>query len=265
MSIISLLTDFGLQDGFVGVMKGVIWGIIPEVQIADISHQIEPQNVMQGAITLWRVAPYFPDGSVHVAVVDPGVGTERRALAAQLGNQYYIAPDNGLLTPLIQDAKSQDLPCQFIELTNSKYWLSAVSNTFHGRDIFAPVGAHLAAGIDLDDLGNPFDDPILIELSQPTRTQEGWQAHVVAIDIFGNIETDLRADQVESLEQIVVRIKGREIDGLVSSFGHRQAGELIAVISSEGFIEIAVVNGNAALDLKVKIGDVVEVLIKSLE
>lgn len=265
MSLISLLTDFGLQDGFIGVMKGVIWGIIPEVQIADISHQIEPQNVMQGAITLWRVAPYFPDGSVHVAVVDPGVGTERRAMAARLGHHYYVAPDNGLLTPLIQDAKSQGLPCQFVELTNSKYWLSKISTTFHGRDIFAPVGAHLASGIDLEEFGNPFDDPILIELSQPKSIQGGWQAHVAAIDIFGNIGTDLRADQVEGLEQIVVRIKGREIDGLVSSFGHRLPGELIAVISSEGFIEIAVVNGNAALDLKVKIGDVVEVLLNPLE
>ena len=236
MSVLSLLTDFGIQDGFIGVMKGVIWGICPEVKIADISHQIQPQNIIQGAITLWRVAPFFPEGSIHVAVVDPGVGTKRRAIAAQLGDQFYVAPDNGLLTPLIQDAKPQGLPSKFVELTDPKYWLSDVSNTFHGRDIFAPVGAYLASGIKLEELGNPIDDPILIELPQPIKTQAGWQAHVVAIDIFGNIGTDLLAEQVENFEDIVIRLKGREILGLVGSFGFREPGELIAVVDSKGFI-----------------------------
>ncbi|MGB2962818.1 MAG: SAM-dependent chlorinase/fluorinase [Anaerolineales bacterium] len=264
MSVLSLLTDFGIQDGFVGVMKGVIWGICPEVKIADISHQIQPQNIMQGAITLWRVAPFFPEGSVHVAVVDPGVGTNRRALAAQLGDQYYVAPDNGLLTPLIQDAKSQGLIHNFVELTNPKFWLSDISNTFHGRDIFAPVGAYLASGIKFEDLGNQIDDPILIELPQPIKIQAGWQAHVVAIDIFGNIQTDLLAEQVEDFKEVVIRLKEREIVGLVGSFGYREPGELIAVVDSKGFIEVAVVNGNAADALGVSTGDVIEVLSKSM-
>lgn len=264
MSVLSLLTDFGIQDGFIGVMKGVIWGIFPDVKIADISHQIQPQNILQGAITLWRAAPFFPEGSVHVAVVDPGVGTKRRAIAAQLGTQFYVAPDNGLLTPLIQDAKSQGFFHNFVELTNPNYWLSDISTTFHGRDIFAPVGAYLASGIKLEDFGPQIDDPILIELPQPIKTQAGWQAHVVAIDIFGNIGTDLLAEQLKDFEDIVIRLKGREIEGLVSSFGHREPGELTALVSSNGFIEVAIVNGNAADVLGVKTGDVVEVLSKSM-
>lgn len=264
MSVLSLLTDFGMQDGFIGVMKGVIWGICPEVKIADISHQIKPQNIMQGAITLWRVAPFFPEGSIHVAVVDPGVGTNRRALAAQLGDQLYVAPDNGLLTPLIQDAKSQGLFQFFVELTDPKYWLSDISNTFHGRDIFAPVGAYLASGVKLEDLGNQIDDPILIELSQPIKIQSGWQAHVVAIDIFGNIQTDLLAERVEDFDEVVLRLKERDILGLVGSFGYREPGELIAVVDSKGFIEVAIVNGNAAEVLGVTSGDVIEVLSKSM-
>ena len=245
-------------------MKGVIWGICPEVRIADISHQIEPQNVMQGALTLWRAARFFPEGSIHVAVVDPGVGTKRRALAAQLGDQLYVAPDNGLLTPLIQDAKSQGLLHNFVELTDPNYWLSDVSNTFHGRDIFAPVGAYLASGIKIEDLGTQIDDPILIELSQPIKIQAGWQAHVVAIDIFGNIQTDLLAERVENFDEVVIRLKGHEIEGLVSSFGYRDPGEFIAVVGSEGYIAVAIVNGNAADVLGVMTGDVIEVLSKSM-
>ena len=263
MSIMSLMTDFGTQDGFVGVMKGVIWGICPKVQIADISHSIQPQNVLQGAVMLWRVAPYFEADSVHVAVVDPGVGTKRRAMAAQLGDQLYVVPDNGLLTPLIMDAETDGLHMAFFDLDNSKYWLNQVSQTFHGRDIFAPVGAHLAAGVPLAELGTPMDDPVLLPWSRPKKTDFGWEAHITAIDVFGNIRTDLRADQVVDIEPVVVHILGREIDGLVDSYGHRQLGELVSLVDSEGYIEVAIVNGNAARALSAKAGDLVKVLSKS--
>ncbi|OQY33337.1 MAG: hypothetical protein B6I38_03660 [Anaerolineaceae bacterium 4572_5.1] len=262
MPVLSLLTDFGTQDGFVGVMKGVIWTICPEVQIADISHQIKPQNVMQGAMTLWRVAPFFAAGSVHVAVVDPGVGTKRRAIAAQLGTQFYVAPDNGLLTPLIRDAESERLPIKFVNLDNPDYWLNDITSTFHGRDIFAPVGAHLAAGAPLEKLGTPMDDPVLLSWSKPQKTDFGWETHITAIDVFGNIRTDLRADQIADMQPVIVRILDREIDGLVSSYGHREPGNLIALVDSEGYIEVAIVNGNAAHALNAKTGDVVEVLSK---
>lgn len=258
MRVLSLLTDFGTQDGFVGVMKGVIWEICPEVHIADISHQIQPQNVQQGAVTLWRVAPFFGEGTIHVAVVDPGVGTHRRAIAAQLGNQRYVAPDNGLLTPLFQDAKRENLPITFVDLDNPDYWLKNISGTFHGRDIFAPVGAHLAAGVPLNKLGTPINNPILMDWSEAERRSQGWEAHITAIDVFGNLRTDLRADRIQG--DVRVRILGEKIEGLVKSYGHQESGDLVALVDSEGYLEVAVVNGNAAKRLDAKVGDPVEVI-----
>lgn len=257
MSILTLLTDFGTQDGFIGVMKGVIWGICPDVKIADLSHQIEPQNVLHGAVTLSRVAPFFPAGTVHVAVVDPGVGTARRAIAAQLGTQRYVAPDNGLLTPLIQDAEAEHLPLTFVALDNPEYWLKSITGTFHGRDLFAPVGAHLAAGVPLEELGTLIDDPILLEMPTPEKTDTGWTAHITLIDHFGNIRTNLHVDKVDA--NTTIRIAGVEIDGLVKSYGHRDVGTLVALGDSGGYLEVAVVNGNAAKRLEVKVGDVINV------
>lgn len=261
MSVLSLLTDFGTQDGFVGVMKGIIWSICPEVKIADISHQIQPQNVMQAALTLFRVAPFFGDGTVHVAVVDPGVGTRRRAIVAQLGMQFCVAPDNGLLTLLIQDAEEKHLPTKFVELNNPDYWLNRVSSTFHGRDIFAPVGAHLAADVPIEKLGTPIDDPLLLDFPKATKIDSGWETHITAIDVFGNLRTDLRADKIKSEAHIY--ILGEKIDGVVKSYGHRKIGELVALVDSEGYLEIAIVNGNAAKKLEAKIGDLVEVILKN--
>ncbi len=258
MGILTLLTDFGTQDGFIGVMKGVIWSICPDVKIADLSHHIEPQNIQQGAVALSRVAPFFPNGTVHVAVVDPGVGTARRAIAAQLGTQTYVAPDNGLLTPLIQDAEEKHLPMTFVALDNPDYWLKSITGTFHGRDLFAPVGAHLAAGVPLEKLGTPINNPIRLEMPAPEKTGAGWIAHITLIDHFGNIRTDLRVDKINASAKI--RIAGEEISGLVKSYGHRDVGTLVALGDSGGYLEVAVVNGDAAKRLGVKVGDLVEVV-----
>lgn len=258
MSVLSLLTDFGEQDGFVGAMKGVIWEICPEVQIADISHRIQPQNVQQGALTLWRVAPYFGAETVHVAVVDPGVGTARRAIAAQLGDQRYVAPDNGLLTPLIQDAKEKHLSLTFVEANDPAYWRHPVSNTFHGRDIFAPVGAYLAAGIPLKKIGDAINDPVLLNWQQPERTASGWQAQITFIDIFGNIRTNLPTEKLRG--NIAVEILGVRVEGIVRSYGEKENGALVVLADSGGFLEIAEVNGSAATRLGAKRGDLVEVV-----
>ena len=182
MTVITLTTDFGTKDGFVGTMKGVIWGICPDAQIADISHEIPPQNIKEGAIALWRAAPFFPAGTVHIAVVDPGVGTIRRPIAMQLGSQFYVGPDNGIFTPLIEDARKFSLETRFVALDQPRFWLQHVSRTFHGRDVFAPAGAHLASGVKLDELGTPFADPVLLPLSKPALAtiaiftfQGAWQ------------------------------------------------------------------------------------------
>jgi S-adenosylmethionine hydrolase len=259
--LISLTTDFGIRNGFVGVLKGVIWGICPQAQIADISHSIAPQDIFEGAYALWRAAPFFPPGSVHIAVVDPGVGTNRRALGAQLGEQYYIAPDNGLLTPLIEEAERLQRVMMFVKLDNSKYWLPKVSRTFHGRDIFSPVGAYLAAGVPFDDLGSAITDPVRFKMTRPVKTLKGWRAHITVIDIFGNLTTDLLAEEILEFPEVLFKIGDQEIPGLSESYGHNSPGDVIALIDSEDFIEIAIVNGNAGEKLGCKVGDTVEVVI----
>ena len=260
MTVLSITTDFGITNGFVGVMKGVIYGIAPDVKIVEITQLVSPQNVREGAYAMWRAVPFFPPGSVHVGVVDPGVGTKRRPIGARLGEQYFIAPDNGLLTPLILDAEQNGEPIEFVHLDNPKYWLPKVSNTFHGRDIFAPTGAHLATGVSLRDMGTPIDDPVQLDLPRPEKTEYGWLAHVTIIDVFGNLTTDLPAKSLDGHGNVLVRIREHEIDGIIESYGHRRPGDLVAVVDSEYYIEVAVVNGSAARKLGAQVGDLVEVI-----
>ncbi len=264
MPVITLLTDFGNKDGFVGTMKGVIWGICPGAQIADISHEISPQDIRAGALALMRAAPYFPAGTVHIAVVDPGVGTHRQPMAAQLGSHFYVGPDNGLFTPLITAARDAGEPTRFVALDNPDYHLQNVSRTFHGRDIFAPAGAHLAAGVPLEALGTPITDPVLLPFSQPERTAFGFTAHIAGIDAFGNCTTDLPWSQVAG-RTLLIKVKDRVIRGLSPSYGHHTPGELIALVDSENYIEVAVVNGSAAALLGAQVGDPVDVLFNESE
>ena len=264
MNIITLTTDFGMQDGFVGTMKGVIWSILRDVQIADISHDITPQNILEGAYALWRAAPFFPAGTVHVAVIDPGVGTSRRPIAIKNGVQYLVGPDNGVFTPLLMEANSLGRGTEIVLLDQPQYWLPRVSHTFHGRDIFAPVAAYLAQGVPLRELGTLISDPFLLSLPQPEKTRDGWIAHVTIIDVFGNLTTDLPASEIGN-HPIILHLHGRKIDQVVTSYGHRPAGELVALVDSEDYLEIAQVNGNAAKALGAKVGDIVEVVISKHE
>jgi hypothetical protein len=259
--IISITTDFGQLNGFVGVMKGVIWGIAPEAQIADITHDIPPQNVRLGAYALWRAVPFFPPCSVHIAVVDPGVGTQRRPIGLRIGDQYFIVPDNGLITPILEDGEKSNQPIEIIHLNNPAYWLPEVSHTFHGRDIFAPTGAHLAHGVPLQALGDPITDPIRLEFSHPKKIDRGWEAHITIIDVFGNLTTDLPAKAILDAKSVTFKLRGHVIEGLVTSYGHRDVGDLIALVDSENYVEISVVNGNAAEMLGAHIGDLIEVIL----
>lgn len=260
MTIITLLTDFGLKDGYVGVMKGVIWGIAPQVQIADITHQIHPQNVREGALALGRVASFFPPGAIHLAVVDPGVGTQRRPIAARLGEQYFVGPDNGLCTALLEQARRSGAGEQFIHLDRSQYWLPEISKVFHGRDIFSPVAAHLANGVPLAELGSPIQDPRLLEFPQPQRVGAGWRGEIIQVDNFGNLSTNLTRQNLAGMSPVVVRIAGRQIRGLVNTFGDAQPGELVAMFGEADDLAISIVNGNAAAALSVGIGEPVEVV-----
>jgi len=167
-SILTLMTDFGLKDGNVGVMKGVILGIAPQTQIIDLSHTISPQDVIEAALILHRSVPYFPPGSVHVVVVDPGVGTARRPMAAELDGQYFVGPDNGLITRWLERVEREGKPARFFHLNQQQYWLPEISHVFHGRDIFAPSAAHLVTGVPLEKLGSSILDPVRLALPQPS-------------------------------------------------------------------------------------------------
>ena len=260
MKFITLLTDFGLQDGYPGVMKGVIWGIAPDAQIADLTHFIHPQNVLEGALVLGRAASYFPTGTIHIAVVDPGVGTQRRPIAAWLGNFYFVGPDNGLFTILLERAQEHEEKVQIIHLDRPRFWLPEISNVFHGRDIFAPVAAHLANGISLVELGTPISNPKMLEIPRPQPNEAGWRGQVVMIDYFGNLATNLERQHLASMGAVRVRIAGQEIRGLLNTFGDGEPGKLAAMYGEANDLMIAVNNGSAAQLLGVKVGEPVEVL-----
>ncbi len=260
MTFITLLTDFGLQDEYVGVMKGVILGIAPQAQIVDLTHAIPAQDILQGALALQRAASYFPPGTVHLAVVDPGVGTPRRPLAARLGAYFFVGPDNGLLTPLLAQSEAQAGAVYYVHLDRPEYWLAQVSRSFHGRDIFAPVAAHLANGVPLLALGTSIHNPVRLEIPLPRRMPWGWEASVIHIDRFGNLATDLRREHIAAQQVLRIRILGAEIQGLSVAYGDRQPGELAALIDSGGWLSIALVNGSAAERLGATVGCKVDIL-----
>jgi len=257
--LITLMTDFGIRDGFVAVMKGVILRIAPEANIIDVTHLIGPQNVREAAVVFGRGAGYYPDGAIHVCVVDPGVGTARRPMAARFGAQYYVGPDNGLITIMNARAEREGWPTAFYHLDKPQYWLPEISNVFHGRDIFSPVAAHLATGLSLDTVGSRITDPILFPLAPVEKTANGLQGEVIHIDHFGNIVASIRYTDLEGLGEVRVEVRGATINGLVRTFGERPPGDLVALIGSTGDLCVAVTNGSAAEKLGAKVGDPIEV------
>jgi len=243
-------------------MKGVIWGIASEAHIADLSHLITPQNIPEAALVLSRAVPYFPDETIHVVVVDPGVGTSRRPMAAQIGRQFYVGPDNGTITLWLESAESQGLACKFIHLEYQQYWLSIVSTVFHGRDIFAPVAGYLAAGLPLESLGSSIDDPVRLSLPRPERAAHGWRGQIIHIDHFGNLASNILREHLEQSRHVTVRLRGVNIEDLMLTFGDRPPGELIALFGSSGNLIVAEVNGSAARRLDARVGDGIDVFIE---
>jgi hypothetical protein len=266
MPVISLMTDFGIKDGNVGVMKGVIWGIAPGVQISDLSHMIRPQNIREAAYILARSVAYFPKGTIHVVVVDPGVGTARRPMAAHIGDWFFVGPDNGIITLWLERAENEHWEREFVHLDKPEFWLSDVSHVFHGRDIFSPVAAHLANGTPVREMGSAFSNPVLDPFPGPQRTADGWRGEIVHIDHFGNIASNIRVEHLgealRNMERITVRVKGVVIRGMVDTFGERPAGELVALLGSTGNLIVSEVNGDAAGRLKAKSGDLFQAIIQ---
>ena len=248
MSIITLTTDFGASDGYVGTMKGVILSIAPDVKLVDISHEIAPQHIRQAAYVLHSAAPYFPRGTIHLAVVDPGVGSARRALAVCTSHGFLVGPDNGLFTLFLAD--EPDAECHVI--TNTQYLLPRISSTFHARDVFAPAAAHLANGTDLANLGPRIADPVTLPIPRPEQQADGsWRGCVLYADHFGNLITSLTEDLLQQIlrgrcHSVESVIGQQRISGIRHTFAEGAPGELVALIGSSGHLEIAVTNGNAA-------------------
>ncbi len=254
--IVTLTTDFGLTDGFVGTMKGVILGINPNVTIVDITHDIAPHNLEQGAFLFANAAKYFPANAIHVVVVDPGVGSARRALAAREGETLFVAPDNGVLSSVLRPSSA------VVQLNKPSYWLPRVSDTFHGRDIFAPVAAHLSLGAPLDALGKPMSDWVRLASAQAKPRGDGAIiGAVVHIDRFGNVATNIGEEMLVGMDRarVVVRIGGRAVRGLKQTYTDAARGELIVLIDSAWHLEVAAREGSAAQTLGTRIGDEVVV------
>ena len=252
-ALITLTTDFGSGSSYVAQMKGVILSLCREVDLVDISHAIGPQNIREGAVVLADAAPRFPAGTIHVAVVDPGVGTGRPLLHARIGQQRYLAPDHGLLSLLARGERPQTLRA----LENNRYWLPETSHTFHGRDILAPVAAQLALGVDPDELGPPLSSLHMLDWPQPQRSQRGVTGEVLYVDSFGNVITNLVRDDVAAAgnaARLIVSCAGRTIRGLVPTYAAAAPQELVALFDSQGRLELAIVQGNAAHELAVTPG-----------
>lgn len=262
MTVIGLLTDFGYKDGYVGVMKGVMLAICPQAQLVDISHEVSPQGILEGVFVLRQAFSYFPPGAIFLTVIDPGVGTERKALAARVGQFAFVGPDNGVITPLLRWGQEKRLEAEIVILDQPRYWLPDVSTCFDGRDIFAPVAAYLAAGVPLGSMGSPTREVILLDLPAASPQPGGFQASVLFTDHFGNVVTNLQASEVQVGESLTVQIAGRRIHGMVRTFGERPPGTLIALADSSGYLAISLVQRNAARYLGVSAGDPVIIYLR---
>ncbi len=258
MSVITLTSDFGSGSPYVAAMKGVILSINPAVTLVDVTHDVRPQDVRHGALVLDDVTRRFPAETIHVAVVDPGVGTDRAIVYARIGNQGYVAPDNGLLSRLAQRAA----PSKLIRLTEPQYWLEPVSATFHGRDVMAPAAAHLSLGLDPDKLGPPLEKLVMLDWPQPRVAPGKIEGQILDIDSFGNLITNIEAKmiaQVPADGQVWAELGEHRAEGICSTYGDQPAGTLVALVGSGDRLELALVGGSAAKALDARIGEPVTV------
>jgi S-adenosylmethionine hydrolase len=259
MGIITLITDFGRQDEYVGLMKGVMLGIDPAARIIDLTHAIDPQDVAQAAFTVESSWRYFPEGTIHAVIVDPGVGTERAMLCLEFHRQVFLAPDNGVLS-LLLDAEA----CGNVRrLDNSEYWRGAVSRTFHGRDVLAPVAAHLSRGAETGALGPAIDPARAVRIDDlKARLQASGEVcgRIIHVDRFGNLITNIDAGALKSRgSSWEVAFGSGRVQGLSGTYADAESGAGLALIGSRGYLEIAVNSGSAGDFFNARKGDAVRV------
>ncbi len=254
--IITLTTDFGLTDEFVGVMKGVILSHAPATTLIDISHAIPPQDIREGARTLFTSYHYFPVGTVHLIVIDPGVGTSRKLLALQADNHFFVGPDNGVFTPFLQ----HDLVQQSFTLENRDLFLADISTTFHGRDIMAPVAARISMGMELHHVGSSIHPSQCCQIDLPAAKHRGNRisGHVIHVDHFGNLRTSITTEDLATIHnktELSIQCGKHFIQGLSSSYDAVPEGRLLAIFDSRKHLEIAANRGNGARILECGVGE----------
>ncbi len=248
MTRITLLTDFGTRDGYVGAMKAVMASLFPGVIIDDISHDVEPGDIAGAALALERYWNRYPRGTVHVAVIDPGVGTTRRALAIEADRRFLVLPDNGIATRVLDSAEQW----RAVALEEEVYLGPEASRTFHGRDLFAPSAAYLARGLHLSRLGSSVPDPVRISRTSPSEGSAGkWVGQVISTDRFGNLVTNLPGDRLEGVETVEVGDRRIPVRG---TYGEVEPGELLALVNSDQRVEVAARDDSAARILDAAVG-----------
>ena len=268
-TFITLTTDFGLKDSYVASMKGVICSINPQAGIVDICHTIEPQNIRQAAFIFSIAYEYFPPNSIHLVIVDPGVGSDRRKIVLKTPRAYFVGPDNGVFSYVIDNYSPEFLPGTYLVrpgkqieayvITNSKYWREPVSNTFHGRDIFAPVGAALSLGVKVSDLGDRVDTVVAFPIPRPKLQKHLITGNILHIDNFGNLITNIKESSLSGIgRSITIDVSDHKIEGLVRAYADKSGP--VALFGSSGYLEISWPNSNLAALFKTRVGD--EVLVK---
>ena len=265
MTIITLTTDFGIEDEYAGVMKGVILGIHPDATIVDITHHIQPHDLIEAAYTIETSYKYFPSGTVHIVVVDPGVGTERPILALEKSGHFFLAPDNGVLSLLFDDMGLDSI----VHVKNNRYFLKSVSLTFHGRDIFAPVGAHMSLGVRINDLGDMIEEDhvVRLDIKKPSQSGDEISGQIISIDRFGNLITNIDGKHLANIcrndndKPVKISIGGKKIVGLSYSYENSKDQAPLAIVGSRSTLEIAVNRGSAQKYFMAEKGDVIKVRI----
>ena len=243
--LITLLTDFGLEDPYVGMMKGVMLSVNPGARIIDISHHVKAGSITSAAGIIRETYPYFPEGTVHITVVDPGVGGKRRAIILMAQSHLFVGPDNGIFWPIID--LHQDI--KIIHITETKYFLPDVSDTFHGRDIFAPVAAHLSKGAEPFEMGPAISDPVKLQLPAPHQKRGALYGEVVSVDHFGNLITNIHRKEIDEFaggDALVIKLEELFIEGIRGTYTESGKGEILSLFGSSGYLEIAVNLGRAS-------------------
>lgn len=253
------MTDFGYKDGFVGTMKGVVLSINPKAGLVDLTHTISPHNTLEASIVLRTSYNFFPKDTIFLVVIDPGVGSSRRSILVETEKYFFIGPDNGVLSFALENEKIKKI----VELTNKKYFLQDISNTFHGRDIFAPVAAQLSKGVPVNKFGEFTKEYKKFTILSPRIHRHGISGKVIYSDHFGNLVTNISGGLVQklSLRKMAIKIKDYKIDKLSINYADSTPGQVLAIVGSNDCLEIAVNQGNASQIMKAKEGTEIEITV----